>query len=61
METYLRLMFSKYRYRLGFEPLCREVTDSISWQRFCRIPLWSRVPHPTTLMRITSLRRAGGR
>ena len=33
------LMFLKYRYRLGFEPLCREVADSISWQRFCRIPL----------------------
>ena len=25
IETYLRLMFLKYRYRLGFEPLCREV------------------------------------
>jgi IS5 family transposase len=54
IETYLRLMFLKYRYRLGFEPLCREVADSISWQRFCRIPLGGRVPHPTTLMKITS-------
>ena len=24
IETYLRLMFLKYRYKLGFEPLCRE-------------------------------------
>jgi IS5 family transposase len=54
METYLRLMFLKFRYRLGFEALCREVADSISWQRFCRIPLGTRVPHPTTLMKITS-------
>lgn len=54
METYLRLMFLKFRYRLGFESLCREVGDSISWQRFCRIPLGTRVPHPTTLMKITS-------
>jgi transposase, IS5 family len=54
IETYLRLMFLKYRYRLGFEPLCREVADSICWQRFCRIPLGGRVPHPTTLMKITS-------
>jgi transposase, IS5 family len=54
METYLRLMFLKYRYRLGFEPLCREVADSISWQRFCRIPLGVAVPHPTTLMKITT-------
>jgi transposase, IS5 family len=54
IETYLRLMFLKYRYRLGFESLCREVADSISWQRFARIPLGGRVPHPTTLMKITS-------
>src|SRR5215218_1230787 len=54
LETYLRLMFLKYRYRLGFERLCAEVTDSISWQRFCRIPLGGVVPHPTTLMKITS-------
>lgn len=54
IETYLRLMFLKYRYRLGFEPLCREVADSISWQRFARIPLGVTVPHPTTLMKITT-------
>jgi transposase, IS5 family len=54
METYLRLMFLKFRYRLGYESLCREVSDSISWQRFCRIPLGTRVPHPTTLMKITT-------
>jgi len=54
METYLRLMFLKFRYRLGYEVLCREVADSISWQRFCRIPFGTRVPHPTTLMKITS-------
>ena len=54
METYLRMMFLKFRYRLGFESLCREVGDSISWQRFCRIPFGSRVPHPTTLMKLTS-------
>ena len=54
IETYLRLMFLKYRYRMGFEPLCREVADSISWQRFCRVPLGTAVPHPTTLMKITT-------
>ena len=54
METYLRMMFLKSRYRLGYEALCREVGDSISWQRFCRIPLGARVPHPTTLMKMTS-------
>ena len=54
METYLRLMFLKFRYRLGYEVLCREVADSISWQRFCRIPFGTRVPHPTTLVKITT-------
>jgi transposase, IS5 family len=54
MEVYLRLMFLRFRYRLGYESLCREVTDSISWRRFARIPLDGRVPHPTTLMKITS-------
>ena len=57
METYLRMMFLKFRYRLGYQTLCREVGDSISWQRFCRIPFGTRVPHPTTLMKLT--RRCG--
>ena len=54
METYLRLMFLKFRYRLGYEILCREVADSITWRRFCRIPLEGSVPHPTTLMKLTT-------
>ena len=54
METYLRLMFLKFRYRLGYESLCREVTDSITWRRFCRIPLDGSVPHPTTLMKLST-------
>jgi IS5 family transposase len=54
VECYLRLMFLKFRYRLGFESLCSEVADSISWRRFCRIPLDGKVPHPTTLMKLTS-------
>lgn len=54
IETYLRPTFLKYRYRLAFEPLCRQVADSISWQRFCRIPLLVSVPDLTTLMEITT-------
>jgi transposase, IS5 family len=54
METYLRLMFLKFRYRLGYESLCREVSDSITWRRFCRIGLGGSVPHPTTLMKLTT-------
>src|SRR5260221_707959 len=47
-------MFLKFRYRLGFETLCAEVADSISWRRFCRIPLDGKVPHPTTWIKLTS-------
>ena len=54
METYLRLMFLKFRYRLGFEALCREVSDSIMWRHFCRIGIDQPVPHPTTLMKLTT-------
>jgi DNA-binding MarR family transcriptional regulator len=49
IETFLRLMWLKYRYGLGFETLCREVTDSVSWRRFCRIPLDVSVPDHSTL------------
>ena len=34
--------------------MCREVVDSITWRRFCRIPLDGAVPHPTTLMKLTT-------
>ena len=54
VEWYLRLMFLKFRHGLGFESLCAEVSDSISWRRFCRIPLDGKVPHPTTLMKLTT-------
>jgi transposase, IS5 family len=57
IDTYLRMMFLKFRWRLGYQTLCREVQDSISWQRFCRIPLGGQVPHPTTLVKLT--RRVG--
>lgn len=54
METYLRLMFLKFRYGLGYESLCREVSDSITWRHFCRIGIEQKVPHPTTLMKLTN-------
>src|ERR1700739_1436077 len=54
MEAYLRLMFLSFRYRLGYESLCREGADSITWRRFCRIPLDGQMPHPTPLMKLTT-------
>jgi len=53
IETYLRLMYLKHRYGLGYETLAKEVSDSLSWRRFCRIRLEASVPHPTTLMKLT--------
>lgn len=53
VETYLRLMYLKHRYGLGYETLCKEVIDSFTWRRFCRIALDGRVPDPTTLMKLT--------
>jgi len=49
-------MFLKLRYRLGYGVVVREVSDSITWRRFCRIPLDGQVPHPTTLMKLTTTR-----
>ena len=57
IETYLRLMFLKYRFGLGYERLCSEVTDSISWRRFCRIGLEVTVPDESTIRKLT--RRCG--
>jgi IS5 family transposase len=57
VDTLLRLLYLKHRYGLGYESLCREVADSISWRRFCRIALDRPVPHPTTLVKL--VRRAG--
>ena len=57
IDTLLRLLYLKHRYQLGYESLCREVADSISWRRFCRLGLDGQVPHPTTLVKL--VRRAG--
>src|SRR5260370_35142762 len=47
-------MFLKFRHRLGYESLCAEVSESIRWRRFCRRGVDGRVPHPTTLMKLTA-------
>jgi IS5 family transposase len=57
IETYLRLMFLKYRFGLGYGRLCAQVADSITWRRFCRIGLEASVPDESTIRKIT--RRCG--
>lgn len=54
METYLRLMYLKRRYQLGYESLVTEVNDSVGWRRFCRISLSDPVPDASTLIKLTN-------
>src|SRR5579883_2715443 len=57
METYIRMMVLKQRYRWGYRTLVAEVSDSIHLRRFCRISLTERVPDESTIRKMT--RRIG--
>jgi transposase, IS5 family len=57
LETYVRLMVLKQRYRWGYRSLVAEVSDSIHLRRFCRIGLGERVPDESTVRKLT--RRIG--
>jgi IS5 family transposase len=57
LETYVRLMVLKVRYRWGYRSLVAEVSDSIHLRRFCRISLSERVPDESTVRKLT--RRIG--
>jgi IS5 family transposase len=57
METFVRLMVLKQRYRWGYRSLVAEVSDSIHLRRFCRISLSERVPDESTVRKLT--RRIG--
>ena len=58
MESYVRLMVVKQRSGWGYETLMREVSDSLHLRRFCLIALGERVPHESTVRKLT--RRLGG-
>jgi len=53
VATYLRMMYLKRRYGLGYESLVKEVKDSFSWRRFCHLSLSDCVPDSTTLIKLT--------
>ena len=57
LETFVRLMVLKQRYRWGYRTLVAEVSDSIHLRRFCRISLSERVPDESTVRKLT--RRIG--
>lgn len=51
IETFLRMMYLKRRYQLGYESLVQEVGDSITWRRFCRISIDEPMMDSTTLIK----------
>ena len=53
VSTYLRMMYLKHRYGLGYEVLVKEVSDSLAWRRFCHLALDDRVADSTTLIKLT--------
>lgn len=53
VETYLRMMYLKHRYSLGYETLVKEVSDSIKWRTFCKLKLSDPMPDSTTLIKAT--------
>src|SRR3954452_4014809 len=57
METYVRLLVLKQRYRWGYRSLVAEVSNSIHLRRFCRISLSERVPDESRVRKLT--RRIG--
>ena len=57
LESFVRLMVLKARYRWGYRTLVAEVSDSIHLRRFCRISLSERVPDESTVRKLS--RRIG--
>lgn len=57
MDTLVRLLVLKHRYRWGYRVLVAEVSDSIHLRRFCRISLTERVPDESTVRKL--VRRLG--
>lgn len=53
VATYLRMMCLKRRFKLSYETLVKEVSDSFMWRRFCHLSLEDRVPDDKTLIKLT--------
>jgi IS5 family transposase len=53
IATYLRLMYLKFRYKLGYKALVKEVGDSFSWRRFCHLSFNDPIPDASTLVKLT--------
>jgi len=53
-------MYLKRRYNFGYETLVKEVGDSITWRRFCRIAIDEPMPDPTTLIKARNVTATSG-
>jgi len=53
VATYLRMMCLKRRFKLSYETLVKEVSDSFMWRRFCHLSIEDRVPDDKTLIKLT--------
>jgi len=52
VRVYIRLMVLKYTSEWGYETLEKQVNDSITLKKFCRIPLDKPAPDSTTLIKL---------
>jgi IS5 family transposase len=53
MSSYVRLMVLKFRRRLSYEDLLMSVNESVFLRRFCGYSISDRLPHDTTLIKLT--------
>jgi IS5 family transposase len=52
VNVYLRMMYLKFRYDLGYEELQAQVRERLTWRRFCHLSLSDKVPDATTLIKL---------
>jgi IS5 family transposase len=57
ITTFVRMMVIKQRSGWGYETLVKEVSDSLHLRRFCGIAIDAKVPHESTIRKLT--RRLG--
>lgn len=52
VSTFLRLLYLRFKYNLGYETLVKEVSDSYHWRMFCQIDFDQKAPDSTTLIKL---------
>ena len=52
VDTYLRMMYLKFRWGLSYEEVECEVRERLPWRYFCKLSLMDTVPDSTTLIKL---------